>query len=188
MMRVSSNLRSPLHAGQTRMALSSSSITRSPPLRIALEPGECPGQAVVEHRARRPSEDGLRPCGVEHAPPLLTLARGCVPGRRADPGELRQPPVQLVDRGLEARADVRDAGRRMTAERARDRVGHVLDEDVVARLVAVAVDETRLTGEQPMTEDRDDAGLAVRILDRKSTRLNSSHRTISYAVFCLKKK
>src|SRR5207248_10915641 len=27
----------------------------------------------------------------------------------------------------------------------------------------------------------------VEILDRKSTRLNSSHRTISYAVFCLKK-
>src|SRR5207248_10237722 len=26
------------------------------------------------------------------------------------------------------------------------------------------------------------------IVDRKSTRLNSSHRTISYAVFCLKKK
>src|SRR5437867_5418158 len=29
---------------------------------------------------------------------------------------------------------------------------------------------------------------AVDDLDRKSTRLNSSHRTISYAVFCLKKK
>src|SRR5437867_11794488 len=28
----------------------------------------------------------------------------------------------------------------------------------------------------------------VLLLDRKSTRLNSSHRTISYAVFCLKKK
>src|SRR5207248_6906439 len=28
----------------------------------------------------------------------------------------------------------------------------------------------------------------VSSLDRKSTRLNSSHRTISYAVFCLKKK
>src|SRR5207248_4911637 len=27
-----------------------------------------------------------------------------------------------------------------------------------------------------------------RVRDRKSTRLNSSHRTISYAVFCLKKK
>src|SRR5207248_10969877 len=32
------------------------------------------------------------------------------------------------------------------------------------------------------------AGPLVRLLDRKSTRLNSSHRTISYAVFCLKKK
>src|SRR5258708_22170928 len=28
----------------------------------------------------------------------------------------------------------------------------------------------------------------VRLLDRKSTRLNSSHQIISYAVFCLKKK
>ena len=27
-----------------------------------------------------------------------------------------------------------------------------------------------------------------RVLDRKSTRLNSSHALISYAVFCLKKK
>src|SRR5207248_5352417 len=30
--------------------------------------------------------------------------------------------------------------------------------------------------------------LRQRVQDRKSTRLNSSHRTISYAVFCLKKK
>src|SRR5437764_6069738 len=29
---------------------------------------------------------------------------------------------------------------------------------------------------------------AVAVRDRKSTRLNSSHRCISYAVFCLKKK
>src|SRR5689334_23890509 len=28
----------------------------------------------------------------------------------------------------------------------------------------------------------------LRMLDRKSTRLNSSHSSISYAVFCLKKK
>src|SRR3989442_9797567 len=32
------------------------------------------------------------------------------------------------------------------------------------------------------------AGLRVRGGDRKSTRLNSSHVRISYAVFCLKKK
>src|SRR2546426_8672815 len=31
-------------------------------------------------------------------------------------------------------------------------------------------------------------GHRVAILDRKSTRLNSSHLVISYAVFCLKKK
>src|SRR5437762_10573635 len=31
-------------------------------------------------------------------------------------------------------------------------------------------------------------GQALQQLDRKSTRLNSSHRCISYAVFCLKKK
>src|SRR2546430_12904067 len=30
--------------------------------------------------------------------------------------------------------------------------------------------------------------LSVALLDRKSTRLNSSHSQISYAVFCLKKK
>src|SRR5437762_11440481 len=31
-------------------------------------------------------------------------------------------------------------------------------------------------------------GMKLRRQDRKSTRLNSSHRCISYAVFCLKKK
>src|SRR3712207_7152620 len=48
-------------------------------------------------------------------------------------------------------------------------------------------------------EDREVAGVLVQLLpprlalllqglDRKSTRLNSSHANISYAVFCLKKK
>src|SRR2546426_2444412 len=34
----------------------------------------------------------------------------------------------------------------------------------------------------------DAKGETVRVKDRKSTRLNSSHLVISYAVFCLKKK
>src|SRR5207248_11185098 len=38
---------------------------------------------------------------------------------------------------------------------------------------------------RPSAEKSSDIGLSP---DRKSTRLNSSHRTISYAVFCLKKK
>src|SRR3712207_8948583 len=37
-------------------------------------------------------------------------------------------------------------------------------------------------------ELRVDGGESVLPLDRKSTRLNSSHANISYAVFCLKKK
>src|SRR5258708_21866916 len=37
--------------------------------------------------------------------------------------------------------------------------------------------KTRITGTWPMVHS-----------DRKSTRLNSSHQIISYAVFCLKKK
>src|SRR5437867_9415150 len=44
---------------------------------------------------------------------------------------------------------------------------------------------------QPVAQWRDqiDTGAPLIFLgDRKSTRLNSSHRTISYAVFCLKKK
>src|SRR2546430_7026092 len=40
---------------------------------------------------------------------------------------------------------------------------------------------------QPMETPHKYAAL-LRIVDRKSTRLNSSHSQISYAVFCLKKK
>src|SRR5437773_6843853 len=36
--------------------------------------------------------------------------------------------------------------------------------------------------------DATELGHIARLTDRKSTRLNSSHITISYAVFCLKKK
>src|SRR2546430_13132803 len=36
--------------------------------------------------------------------------------------------------------------------------------------------------------DPDDLAIRLWLKDRKSTRLNSSHSQISYAVFCLKKK
>src|SRR5690625_6828423 len=44
--------------------------------------------------------------------------------------------------------------------------------------------------QQPSTKSTQEAGFdrALMYLDRKSTRLNSSHVAISYAVFCLKKK
>src|SRR3712207_8373076 len=46
---------------------------------------------------------------------------------------------------------------------------------------------TRL-GELPSTFDPKDQACCQAFTDRKSTRLNSSHANISYAVFCLKKK
>src|SRR5205085_8933159 len=50
---------------------------------------------------------------------------------------------------------------------------------VARALLAVELDRlTALAAERPTDE----------ALDRKSTRLNSSHSQISYAVFCLKKK
>src|SRR5437879_8121697 len=53
------------------------------------------------------------------------------------------------------------------------------------------VDIALLVGARPRgpgMERKDLLEANGRILDRKSTRLNSSHRCISYAVFCLKKK
>src|SRR3712207_7221112 len=38
------------------------------------------------------------------------------------------------------------------------------------------------------SSERNRSGARARLGDRKSTRLNSSHANISYAVFCLKKK
>src|SRR5688572_30975473 len=50
----------------------------------------------------------------------------------------------------------------------------------------------RTAGTKPSGETNGDAGplglLRAHAGDRKSTRLNSSHSQISYAVFCLKKK
>src|SRR2546421_4886139 len=39
-----------------------------------------------------------------------------------------------------------------------------------------------------IADGKGDTGTSARLRDRKSTRLNSSHDQISYAVFCLKKK
>src|SRR5689334_24111978 len=77
----------------------------------------------------------------------------------------------------------------------RSRVGVALDvEHLVARDEAISSEAPELD-ELPLEGAPTGAGGAqVRpvheegIGDRKSTRLNSSHSSISYAVFCLKKK
>src|SRR5690348_17799423 len=50
------------------------------------------------------------------------------------------------------------------------------------------VDRGRLQRDIHKPVVKDPLHLLQRALDRKSTRLNSSHPSISYAVFCLKKK
>src|SRR5689334_23764455 len=50
--------------------------------------------------------------------------------------------------------------------------------------VASGISVVRLVGEAAEPSNLD----PLAALDRKSTRLNSSHSSISYAVFCLKKK
>src|SRR5437870_10417330 len=58
------------------------------------------------------------------------------------------------------------------------------DSDFVVKLIDVFPDDYKLpTGVNPP-----DGSTACVWSDRKSTRLNSSHVAISYAVFCLKKK
>src|SRR2546430_11599895 len=54
---------------------------------------------------------------------------------------------------------------------------------------ALPICRDRVTGDGPRGALHvDHAGRAEAVRDRKSTRLNSSHSQISYAVFCLKKK
>src|SRR5687768_17751253 len=60
--------------------------------------------------------------------------------------------------------------------------------DVAIADLVLAQSSVRQTIERLMDRVRPDlVGLSV-MTDRKSTRLNSSHGYISYAVFCLKKK
>src|SRR3712207_7778841 len=77
------------------------------------------------------------------------------------------------------------------------RSGHIstLSLDVIRRLAGVlearAVIDLRWRGgelDRLVDELHARLGTLVATADRKSTRLNSSHANISYAVFCLKKK
>src|SRR5437879_7904306 len=69
------------------------------------------------------------------------------------------------------------------AHEAHNREAHHRGRELL-RLLAEQADE----GDQKHEQEDQDADRAPGARDRKSTRLNSSHRCISYAVFCLKKK
>src|SRR5687768_17734131 len=83
---------------------------------------------------------------------------------------------------------------RSTRRERRSRERHVARRAEAQRDVRVAEDVAAVRVRvREADDDRDAVGARceqerARELDRKSTRLNSSHGYISYAVFCLKKK
>src|SRR6266536_1904920 len=139
-----------------------------------------------------------RPAGAQPA--------RCVAGRRADPRSRRQadrsrfiePPFDVdggvactAGRGRRAIAGgtERDPGRAQDDVEFRQRSVRKLRAELVGALAAIArpgVAELELELSHALG-----AGILAdqrMRRDRKSTRLNSSHEWISYAVFCLKKK
>src|SRR3712207_8863084 len=78
-----------------------------------------------------------------------------------------------------------------TLFRSRAELGHQLAQPDVRGVPALVVrrpeEDAGLAGGGHHGAGVGDIG-GQRLLDRKSTRLNSSHANISYAVFCLKKK
>src|SRR5256885_10070715 len=76
-----------------------------------------------------------------------------------------------------------------TLFRSSTKIGVLVVISVVSLLVGVGI--TKVNGLIGIAAERVFPRIAVkeqRYQDRKSTRLNSSHLVISYAVFCLKKK
>src|SRR5215210_1947079 len=123
-------------------------------------------------------------------------ARVCARARRTGRRGARPRvalPLRARRRARRARADgpadpggVRRRRRGHGLVRARDRgadAGRLIGRDHGCR-AHLARDDADL----PLRQRGAEARVAARPRDRKSTRLNSSHRCISYAVFCLKKK
>src|SRR5690348_17490113 len=101
-----------------------------------------------------------------------TVAKG---NQRVDPDD-----VKMKGKTLEGVVDLRS-----------DTVTRPTDE--MRRAMAAAEVGDDVYGEDPTVNKLEKRaaeifGKEAALLDRKSTRLNSSHPSISYAVFCLKKK
>src|SRR5947209_6180870 len=129
----------------------------------------------------------------------VSRPRSSVPNRCARVGALRTcfqsvcigstpaihgAPIAVATNRSTTAAPSTAAGRRRAWRHARTRrSGSVAGAWASTALAAVVLGLTRRAPDA-------DAGIEERVgqVDRKSTRLNSSHANISYAVFCLKKK
>src|SRR5947209_11241193 len=97
--------------------------------------------------------------------------------------------------GLKSIAIYRDSSKRSAPLNTRKtkHMGAVEDVDVALDATTIGRDQfekriLELEEELGMLRGKLDKPIRHRMPDRKSTRLNSSHANISYAVFCLKKK
>src|SRR5262249_49863691 len=122
-------------------------------------------EALAEIDLGTPAEDGGRAPDVDHAALLLARLGGAVMDLARAAGNVLQPRGQPVPVGLDAGADV-DRPPRVGPEREQAHARDVAHVDVVARLRAVAVHRDRLVPQHAAAEDRDDPGLAVRVLAR----------------------
>jgi len=85
--------------------------------------------------------------------------------------------------GVDARSNPEEFTKQLNSPDAHVRLRSA---EALARLAAT--DQRKLVEGYRLQEKNKDVRLALDWADRKSTRLNSSHQIISYAVFCLKKK
>src|SRR5688572_31621067 len=112
----------------------------------------------------------------------------------ADAGARRAdlPPRQQSDRGAHRATDLRRVARTGTARHAGHRLGNADLVGDLRRLIVFDLDGTLVDSRRDLADSANELivelGGAALTEDRKSTRLNSSHSQISYAVFCLKKK
>src|SRR2546430_2484672 len=134
----------------------------------------------------RQGELPVRPGRVlESEEPVHPPAAIRLPQQEGDvPPELRPPQAARVAPGLLEGAELRGVIRRDASRRDGETEVHVLERRPVAPR-----HRRELGGAPHRVEGRpfEHRGVGVQ-RDRKSTRLNSSHSQISYAVFCLKKK
>src|SRR5438034_2784083 len=104
--------------------------------------------------------------------------------------------VMLGLGGRQADAAVLSQMARSIAHRGPDDSGLYLHQQVGFGFRRLAILDLSPTGHQPMCSEDGELVIVfngeiynyIELRDRKSTRLNSSHTVISYAVFCLKKK
>src|SRR5689334_6681599 len=142
----------------------------------------------INRRGRRAGSSGARRDGLSRTGRRSRAARGAHrvvvtgPGPGACDGRSRQTPREREVFVQQASANCRESLRRITEsiQAAGSFIGQTMSvTETKKRLrVLIAAPSLDILGGQSRQ--------AVR--DRKSTRLNSSHSSISYAVFCLKKK